>query len=205
VQIDSPLGIDDNSNQLNSSFWRMKSRSILNNIPNSTIYHQSISLCNALEKSSIWSSSNKIAFFIPLPKEPDLRQSINLALKENKIVFLPRIHGNEIELCPIDNLETDLVSGSFGIMEPKDELIASRNQDIDLFLVPGLAFDQQGARIGRGKGFYDRLLAKHPNSIKCGIALTEQLFYDRIPQQVHDIKMNALLCGGKLTQLGNIK
>lgn len=91
-----------------------------------------------------------------------------------------------------------LASGAFGILEPKLEY---RNrperryspEKIDLVLVPGLAFDRFGGRLGRGKGFYDRFFQKLPQkTVLVGLAFDEQLV-ERVPVEPHDRKMDFLL------------
>ncbi|MBQ8657485.1 MAG: 5-formyltetrahydrofolate cyclo-ligase [Prevotella sp.] len=86
----------------------------------------------------------------------------------------------------------DLRRGAFGIMEPCGELFTDYER-IDLIVVPGMAFDAEGHRLGRGRGYYDRLLARVPNNIyKIGLCFPFQLV-DHVPTDENDISMDEVL------------
>jgi 5-formyltetrahydrofolate cyclo-ligase len=85
----------------------------------------------------------------------------------------------------------EIVSGQFGIREPDPDCIEIPSHQLDLVLVPGVAFDLHGRRLGRGKGFYDRLLTE-VRGMKCGVAFDEQVL-NEIPKESHDIHMNFIL------------
>ena len=86
-------------------------------------------------------------------------------------------------------LQEPFVINKLKIMEPQNIEIANSTE---VFFVPGLAFSKSGVRLGRGKGLYDKLLAKYPNSIKVGICSSVNL-YDKLPQESHDILMDYVL------------
>ena len=83
------------------------------------------------------------------------------SLAAGKTVALPRFDSatNRYAACRIENLFGDIKAGRFGIREPADHCVALELKRLDLVLVPGVAFDLHGRRLGRGKGFYDQLLA----------------------------------------------
>ncbi len=86
----------------------------------------------------------------------------------------------------------ELSIGSYGILEPRTEKIRkTRVEDIDLIIVPGVAFDKKGNRIGHGKGYYDRLLDK-TNATKIGLAFEFQLLKE-IPTDKHDLPIDILI------------
>lgn len=88
--------------------------------------------------------------------------------------------------------KSDLKEGAFGIMEPCGEVFADY-QAIDLAIIPGMAFDRQGNRLGRGKGYYDRFLPLLlPYIYIIGVCFPFQLL-DDIPTEEHDIKMDTVL------------
>lgn len=96
----------------------------------------------------------------PLPDEVDIRPFIDELVAQGKTVLLPRVTGEEtMELCRYTS-RADLREGTFHIMEPVGELFTDYDQ-IDVALIPGMAFDMAGHRLGRGKGYYDRFLAEH--------------------------------------------
>jgi 5-formyltetrahydrofolate cyclo-ligase len=78
-------------------------------------------------------------------------------------------------------------------MEPTGELFPVESyHEIDLAVIPGVAFDRLGARLGRGKGYYDRLLSQMPNAYKIGICFPFQLL-ERLPSEPHDVLMNEVI------------
>lgn len=86
-----------------------------------------------------------------------------------------------------------VVTGHFGVREPAHRL-SIPTESIALFLVPGLAFDEQGMRVGHGKGYYDILLHHaHPDAVKVGLCYDWQVVRDPIPAESHDIRMDWLL------------
>ncbi|GAA4433520.1 5-formyltetrahydrofolate cyclo-ligase [Bremerella cremea] len=103
--------------------------------------------------------------------------------------------GNELGLFRLEDLG-ELERGAFGIREPREELRANRlvgPQDISLALIPGVAFDHTGNRIGYGKGYFDRLLMQLPDDCRqIGLAFDCQLFAE-IPVETHDIPMHQII------------
>ena len=85
----------------------------------------------------------------------------------------------------------DLQAGAFGILEPTGKLFTDYKK-IDVAVVPGMAFDKEGRRLGRGKGYYDRFLRLLPNTYKIGICFSWQLV-DHVPTDEHDILMDQVL------------
>jgi len=83
------------------------------------------------------------------------------------------------------------MTGPFNIREPKPDCAKVPFVDFDLVLVPGTAFDLRGNRLGRGMGFYDRLLAKI-RGVKCGLGFDEQIAVE-IPVEPHDVRMDFIL------------
>jgi 5-formyltetrahydrofolate cyclo-ligase len=132
-----------------------------------------------------------IAAFAALPGEPDLMPTL-LSRPERQWGF-PRVDGETLVFHRVDNPAVDLVPGSFGVAEPSALQPVLPIEEIDVFLCPGLAFDPDGGRLGRGRGFYDRLLADaNPVAIKLGVAFLHQIL-DRIPCDPHDVRMDGLI------------
>ena len=140
-----------------------------------------------------WQNAQSILLFAPLPDEPDLWPLIAEALHAGKLVALPRFDPatKKYLVCQIRNPAEDLVSGQFGIREPNNYCPTLPLNRLDLILVPGVAFDLHGRRLGRGKGFYDQLLADVRGQT-CGVAFDEQIVAD-IPMEPHDIPLNCIL------------
>ncbi len=130
-----------------------------------------------------------IALFAPLPGEPDLLDLTRLL--PEKRWLLPRIDGQTLAFHSIGGLHA-LPPGPFGIAEPPADCPCVKIREIDHFLCPGLGFAPDGARLGRGKGYYDRALsAARTDAFRTGAAFHEQLV-DAIPAEPHDLPMHHL-------------
>jgi 5-formyltetrahydrofolate cyclo-ligase len=126
--------------------------------------------------------------------------------KIDKRIFLPRYStspGVGYEMVEIDDLSQDLVPGKYGLMEPSQKLPAASAEQINdmLWLVPGVAFDKTGARLGRGKGIYDRLLKKS-NGLSIGIFYECQRA-DKVPSGEHDQKLDMIVTEKVIINLKN--
>lgn len=145
------------------------------------------SVFERLEHSAAFQLAEKILMYHSLPDELDTRRFIS-KWKERKQFFLPRVNGVNLEILPYD--ESRLEIGSFHIEEPSGTDVHPV-EEIEIIVVPGVAFDRQGRRLGRGKGFYDRLLATS-KATKIGVGYDFQLV-DEIPAEEHDIPMNMVI------------
>jgi 5-formyltetrahydrofolate cyclo-ligase len=146
-----------------------------------------------LTEQPTWMSARSVLAYAPLPDELDLWTVLNDAFAAGKSVFLPKFDPKrgEYYACPLPRSTNDLAPGKFNIPEPQATPECEAPNRLDLALVPGVAFDLQGRRLGRGKGFYDRLL-KTIQAKTCGVAYDHQLV-DQIPVQPHDISVNCIL------------
>ena len=112
-------------------------------------------------------------------------------VSEGKTVLLPRvISDTEMEVRRYTGKE-DLRKGAFGIMEPTGTLFTDYER-IDVAIVPGVAFDRDGHRLGRGKGYYDRFLSKVPLVYKIGVCFPSRLM-DKVPADEYDILMDEIV------------
>ncbi len=140
-----------------------------------------------LEHTAGFMVSDNILIYHSLPDELPTQQFLK---KWNgvKHFFLPRVNGVNLEILPYD--ESRLELGSFYIEEPTGDNVVSP-EEIDLIVVPGVAYDKNRNRLGRGKGFYDRLLAT-TKALKIGVGYDFQLL-DEIPTEEHDVKMDFVI------------
>jgi 5-formyltetrahydrofolate cyclo-ligase len=154
---------------------------------------QSEQACSLLQKQAVWRNSCSILFYSPLRDELDLSPLWEVAASERKIIALPRFiaEQNVYEARRLENHSQSLVPGRFGILEPKPECHTFPLNQLDLVLIPGVAFDLNGRRLGRGKGFYDRLL-RQVCGTKCGAAFDQQI-QPHVPAEPHDIYLNCIL------------
>lgn len=125
--------------------------------------------------------------YASLPDEVQTLDFLN-EWKSQKQIILPTVVGNDI--IPVE-LTTDcsMTEGDFHILEPENN---PYNGPLDLIVVPGMAFDRNGHRLGRGKGFYDRFLIKYPDVKTIGICFDFQLL-EEIPVEPHDRVVNEVL------------
>ncbi len=146
-----------------------------------------------LAAQPLWQTAQKVLFFAPLPGELDVWPLLAEALSAGKQVALPRFvaEDNAYEVCQIQDPKLDLQVGHFGIREPASRCAQLPSTRLDLILVPGVAFDLQGRRLGRGKGYYDQLLTIWRGTT-CGVAFDEQIV-ESIPVAPHDVYLDCIL------------
>ena len=106
-------------------------------------------------------------------------------------MLLPCVDGDDLRLRQYTGPECMVSGEQFGIGEPTGEEWTDLAA-VELIAVPGVAFDREGNRMGRGRGFYDRLLKSTPNAVKIGLAYNFQML-DAIPTEPHDVKMNLVI------------
>ena len=149
--------------------------------------------CALLEQQSTWKKAKLIFFYAPLLGELDIWTLLRDSLAAGKTVALPRFDAatQRYVACQIQDVAQDLRDGQFGIREPGGHCIAVPPNRLDLVLVPGVAFDLHGRRLGRGKGFYDQLLTS-VRGMTCGVAFDEQIV-EAIPIEPHDVHLNCIL------------
>ncbi len=113
------------------------------------------------------------------------------ALEIGKTLVYPRIKDDDLEFVEVLSL-VELTLGAFGVLEPRGNRLRVV-EDLDLIVVPGVAFDQSGHRLGYGRGFYDRTLAVcRVDCVKVGFAYDSQLL-DKLPAAKHDQKLSVLM------------
>ena len=134
-----------------------------------------------------------IAVYLASPQEIDLSPFIRKILESGVKVVAPRWNGETYELVVLKGLDgAYLRKGPMGILEPAEAEIVSP-REVEVWLVPGLAFTRNGKRIGYGGGWYDRLLADAPKgSLKLGIAHAFQVV-DDLPSEAHDILLSKVV------------
>lgn len=108
-----------------------------------------------------------------------------------KCLLLPCVEGDDLLLRQYTGSESMQAGPQFGIPEPVGPVFVELDK-IEMIVVPGVAFDRQRNRMGRGRGFYDRLLKSTPNAMKVGVAFDFQLF-DSIPVESFDVPMDVVV------------
>ncbi len=147
-------------------------------------------LCdNFINNIDISPGINAMTFF-PLPYEPDIKEITNYLFRKGCNVFLPKIDGSRLQVLRFTKT-TVLKKGPFGILQPHCGNILKNPSLLDLVIVPGLAFDLSGNRVGYGKGYYDKLLEKL-NCFKISPCFEFQV-YNSIQTELHDISVDILI------------
>ena len=148
---------------------------------------QSTTIIKKLEVDEDFLHAQTVLLYYSLPDEVDTHALV-ARYYQKKRLLLPVVKGEELELRLFQG---QLQEGSFGIQEPEGETFEDYDQ-IELVVVPGMAFDKEGNRLGRGKGYYDRLLPKLPHAKKIGLCFPYQLV-DTVPTDSQDIPMDKII------------
>lgn len=138
-------------------------------------------------------NSKNIALYYSIKGEVDTILIIQKLLAANINVFLPRMAGTDLQFYQITNLSTDLeFDQRFGLYEPQTTLPLIEKSEIDVIVVPIVAFDQNNFRLGYGKGYYDRFLKNYQKTV-IGLAFSEQLVTKPLPIEKHDIRIKTII------------
>jgi 5-formyltetrahydrofolate cyclo-ligase len=152
--------------------------------------------CTNLISTKQFEEAGVIMFYLAMPKEADATGGIICSWEKGKTVVVPRVFWREKKMTAvrIDSLEGDFAMERCGLRNPRsgDEV---SEEKIDLIIVPGLAFDRRGNRLGRGGGYYDKFLAQPKlRAKKCGFCFAEQLLeQDNLAAGPQDIGVDLLI------------
>jgi len=144
-----------------------------------------------------YEAAHTVMFYVDVREEVRTRQALPSALTTGKRIVVPYCVDGELELFWLESMD-ELELGMYRILEPKAELreVPSKRlqpEDLDLIMVPGVAFDRNGGRTGHGKGYYDKLLEHaKPQTPLVALAFECQMF-EEIPMDQHDIYMDKVV------------
>ena len=151
------------------------------------LLEQSGKILTKLEQHPDFVKAEKVMLYSALPDEVQTQAFLEKWHLKKQII-LPTVVGDDI--IPVEYAqETTFAVGDFNILEPQNEPYTG---DFDLIIVPGVAFDRQGNRLGRGKGYYDRFLSQHLEVKRIGICFDFQLV-EAIPTEPFDIRMDEVI------------
>jgi len=149
-------------------------------------------------ESKYYKEAEKIFIYISYDSEINTKVIINRALKDKKKIYVPRTefktrHMDAVEITTLDNL----VESKYGILEPKTEEPHIDPNEVDLIVVPGVAFDRNGGRMGYGAGFYDRYFKKINKEnidkiVKLALAYELQIL-DKVPMNAQDVPVDYII------------
>lgn len=140
-----------------------------------------------LEATSAFIMAHKILMYHSLPDELFTHEFLD-KWASRKQFYLPRVNGVNLEILPYESTRLEL--GSFHIEEPTGDDLTDP-EEIELIVVPAVAYDRRGNRLGRGKGFYDRLLST-TRAVKVGVGYDFQLI-DELPTEEHDVPVDFVI------------
>ncbi len=146
---------------------------------------RSAMICSRLINHPKVQQASQVLVYSAIHREVDLHQLVERLWENGKSVAFPRVMNDEAGIT--DNHDMDfyeitgwgqLISGSYGILEPQKELLPITPHKDAVICVPGVAFSEDGSRIGMGKGYYDRYLSRYPYLYKIGVAYALQIGYN---------------------------
>ena len=161
-----------------------------NSMTQSEINEKSNDIKKKLFDLDSFRKSKSIMFFVSFGNEVNTHEMIKEAMG-NKTIIVPKVLQHEIEPSMILDFDNIVQSGKFNIPEPI-EIMRVAHKNIDLVLVPGIAFDREGHRIGYGFGYYDKFLKKVPKAAKIGLCFDFQVV-DQIPREEHDVPVDFIV------------
>lgn len=152
----------------------------------------SLEVIDRLWKEPHFAKAKTVMLYCALPDEVDTRELIERCVEEGKKVLLPKVTGETSMELRLYTGSADLAIGAFGILEPSGSTFTDFNT-IEVAVIPGMAFDSYGNRLGRGKGYYDRFLSTLPARMyKIGVCFDFQKF-EHIPAETNDIRMDIVI------------
>ena len=183
---------------------RKQLRALLEDIASEQFGQKSDSACEKLCQRPEFGQAKTIMMFLSLPHEIDTSVAIRIALETGKRVLVPAVCWGDKSLKPVivSSVDCEMKEDRYALRHPADERAVAISE-IDLVVVPGLGFDNTGNRLGRGGGFYDRLLGGDDfKGVSCGLALEEQVL-DEIPVNSDDMKIDMLVTDKKMRKFNS--
>ncbi len=149
-----------------------------------------------------YQAANCVMWYVDVRAEARTRHALPQALESGKNVVIPYCVDGELELFHLQSMD-ELETGMYKILEPREGLrsVDAKRIDVselDLILVPGVAFDARGGRTGHGKGYYDKLLENAKAETPLIALAFECQMFDEIPMQDHDIFMDKVVTEAKV-------
>ena len=154
-----------------------------------------MSLCimSSLLSHSQIQKADYVLMYHSLPDEVDTHSALDQLLAMGKKVFLPKVVSDtEMTIHEYTGADSLQPSEPYGILEPTTPELSIINCQLSIAIVPGMAFDKQGHRLGRGKGYYDRFLSRIPNIYKIGVCFPFQML-ESIPSESTDVVMDEVI------------
>lgn len=185
---------------------RQKLRQLTSTFSPTELHMRSVQACTLLTETPEYRQAEIIMVFLSLPTETDTTPLVLHAWRHSKRVLAPQVSWEQRRMLPIEirSLSDNLSESPLGLREPaKGVPIPVSN--IDMVVVPGLGFDQNGNRVGRGRGFYDRFLSHLDwHGTACGLAMEEQVV-DHVPTSPHDQPVDLLVTDKQVRRFEHVR
>lgn len=155
---------------------------------------QSALACRRVLELPEFQQARRVMLYIPMPSEVDTSEVAQEAWRMGKTVLVPKVDWDHVEMIavPCASFDHDIVRGPYGLREPASN-VEFPPEEIDFVVVPALAYDRTGRRLGRGGGFYDRFLAhSRLSAVPCGLAFGVQVI-EHVPAAAHDRPVKLLV------------
>lgn len=169
---------------------RKQVRAAKREVPLEDKIRRSMPIMQQVGELALFRSAQTVLLYWSMDDEVYTHDFVNRWYKE-KCLLLPCVDGDDLLLRRYTGPDSLQPGPQFGIPEPTGPVFNDLDK-IDMIIVPGVAFDRHNNRMGRGRGFYDRLLKTTPNAVKVGVAFSFQLF-DTIPTEPFDVPMNLVV------------
>ena len=181
---------------------RKKMKELRERMAAEDVVQKSIAIANKLKLLAEYKEAKAVLFYAAKGNEVQTWQLISEAITKKKKALLPitDMKNRELKVAETSEYPKGLVEGKFGIMEPEKRTTFPEGE-IDLAIIPGVAFSEEGYRLGYGLGFYDKLISRlrseRVNIRKIGLAYDFQIV-DKIPKQEHDQRMDMIITEKKV-------
>lgn len=160
--------------------------------PVATLAQWSQQAVHFLEQEICWQRAKKVLLYYSMKDEVDTRKLVERAYQAGKIIYLPVMNDDVLVLRLFTGKEHMKCATKYKILEPIGKIVPPTHyQNIDLVIVPGVAFTCEGERLGRGKGYYDKLLPLI-SAPKVGICWESQIV-EQLPTEPHDIPLDGII------------
>jgi 5-formyltetrahydrofolate cyclo-ligase len=170
---------------------RNRMRSVRAVLPAAARLERSRAAAERVVQLAEYASARTIIGFSAIQKEIDPGDLLAQARASGKTVGLPRVVGDQLDLHEYRDV-SELEEGAFGILEPAASAPVIAADSVELVIVPGLAFDTRGHRLGYGRAFYDRVLPQMARAFRVGFAYDFQVVME-LPDDAHDVPMHAVV------------
>ena len=179
---------------------RNRMRMVREAIPSSACEARSAEIAKRLLLLEEFDRASTVLAFAPIRNEVRTRSSMQAAWAAGKHVALPRVVEDELTLRRVDG-HTVLIEGAFGVSEPPEDTPSVEASEVDFALVPALAVDPRGYRIGYGGGYYDRLIPELRNARTCVVAYDFQLISE-VPELPFDVAVDLVVTDERVIRVG---